>query len=124
MLASLLSAVSFSPAPEQPVVLVTFDGSGTDRQWHKTDDPVMGGKSKSTFTVQDGAAMFAGTCAIVPSLKAPGFCNVGTDHSLLRPAKFADASAFIDGTAFNVESACAPGGPCYLHGASIVKVTT
>ena len=93
----VLSSLSFSPAPQESVVLVTFDGSKTDRQWHKTDDPVMGGKSKSTFVVQDGVGMFSGTCAIVPFLKAPGFCNVGTEHGPLRPARFADASAFIDG---------------------------
>ena len=94
-----MSALSFSPQ-SPPVVLVTFDGSGTDRSWRVTDDPVMGGQSKSSFAVQDGVGKFSGTCAIVPFLKAPGFCNVGTTHGLFTPAKFADASAFIQGSLY------------------------
>ena len=31
------------------------------------------------------------------TLKAPGFCNIGTERGLFTPAKFVDASAFIDG---------------------------
>lgn len=99
MLAVVVSALSFSPQ-SPPVVLVTFDGSGTDRSWRVTDDPVMGGQSKSSFAVQDGVGKFSGTCAIVPFLKAPGFCNVGTTHGLFTPAKFADASAFIHGSLY------------------------
>jgi len=98
MLAAALSALSF--APQSPVVLVTFDGSATDRKWHVTNDPVMGGQSKSTFAVKDGVGMFSGTCAVVPFLKAPGFCNIGTEHGLFTPPKFADASAFIDGSLY------------------------
>ena len=120
---------------QSPVVLVTFDGSATDRKWHVTNDPVMGGQSKSTFAVKDGVGMFSGTCAVVPFLKAPGlckpnhnhnpnphpspnpspnpnpnpnpkpnqapgFCNIGTEHGLFMPPKFADASAFIDGSLY------------------------
>jgi hypothetical protein len=81
-------------------VLVTFDGSSTDRKWHVTNDPVMGGQSKSTFAVEDGVGQFSGTCAVVPFLKAPGFCNIGTEHGLFTPAKFADASAFIHGSLY------------------------
>lgn len=46
-----------------------------------TDDPVMGGRSHSSFVVGDDEAgnhnvgIFAGTVAIVPFLHAPGFCN-------------------------------------------------
>lgn len=81
-------------------MLVTFDGSSTDRKWHVTNDPVMGGQSKSTFAVEDGVGQFSGTCAVVPFLKAPGFCNIGTEHGLFTPAKFADASAFIHGSLY------------------------
>ena len=35
----------------------------------------MGGRSHSTFKVEGGLGIFAGEVAIVPSLKAPGFCN-------------------------------------------------
>ena len=82
------------------MVLVTFDGSATDRKWHVTNDPVMGGQSKSTFAVEAGVGKFSGTCAVVPFLKAPGFCNIGTEHGLFTPAKFADASAFIHGSLY------------------------
>ena len=97
MLAATLSALSFSPrvgphphrtalsvlslsspspdtpalSVQSPVVLVTFDGSSTDHKWHVTNDPVMGGQSKSTFAVEDGVGKFSGTCAVVPFLKAP-----------------------------------------------------
>ncbi len=74
------------------VDIVTFDGAkSTTYTFHDLNDPVMGGLSKSTFTVDKtgGFAVFNGTVAVVPSLKAPGFCNAET----LNPfAKFADAS--------------------------------
>ena len=38
----------------------------------------MGGKSISTFSTQSGMGVFDGTCAIVPFLKAPGFCKIST----------------------------------------------
>ena len=56
-------------------------GSAGEKAWRVTNDPVMGGRSKSQFTVgTDGAGnknigLFSGDVAIVPSLKAPGFCN-------------------------------------------------
>ncbi len=34
-----------------------------------------GGRSHSTFKVEGGLGIFAGEVAIVPALKAPGFCN-------------------------------------------------
>mmetsp|Transcript_28460 Transcript_28460/g.66609 ORF Transcript_28460/g.66609 Transcript_28460/m.66609 type:complete len:188 (-) Transcript_28460:22-585(-) len=58
------------------------------------DDPVMGGKSKSTFELSGGVGVFDGVCAIVPSLKAPGFCKLTTTGS----AAYPDASAFINGS--------------------------
>ena len=60
------------------------------------DDPVMGGKSVSTFGTENGMGVFDGTCAIVPFLKAPGFCKIATSGGLLQP-KFEDASAYING---------------------------
>ena len=42
-------------------------------------DPVMGGKSSSTFTVERNLGVFAGVVRIVPSLKAAGFCNAQTE---------------------------------------------
>ena len=41
--------------------------------WRAMNDPVMGGQSHSSVAVEAGHLNFTGTCAIVPSLKAPGF---------------------------------------------------
>merc|ERR1719424_756445 len=72
-----------SPSPPPPgggLTMFAF-GSEGEKAWQVTNDPVMGGRSKSAFTVgTDGAGnknigLFTGDVAIVPSLKAPGFCN-------------------------------------------------
>merc|ERR1712039_248208 len=48
----------------------------TTQKWTAMNDPVMGGKSKATFTVEAETAVFDGAVAIVPSLQAPGFCGM------------------------------------------------
>merc|ERR1712187_495610 len=59
------------------VPLTTFDGAaGTTQSWRAMNDPVMGGKSKATFTVDSNAGVFDGAVAIVPSLQAPDFCTM------------------------------------------------
>jgi len=73
------------------VQLATFDGTATARSWRVTNDPVMGGRSSSHFTTADGAGHFVGTCAIVPFLRAPGFCKATAAGA------FADASAHAGG---------------------------
>jgi hypothetical protein len=58
------------------IMLATFDGAKeTTLQWNEQDDPVMGGKSVGSFTIdsEQKVGIFNGTCATVPSLKAPGF---------------------------------------------------
>ena len=68
------------PGPAAGIDLFQFGRPGV-QPWKVTNDPVMGGQSKSSFVVgKDGAGaanvgLFAGDVAIVPSLKAPGFCN-------------------------------------------------
>ena len=54
---------------------MSFDGTSTDRTWRVTNDPVMGGRSESTFTKVNNTGVFDGINKIVPSLDAPGFCN-------------------------------------------------
>ena len=77
--------------------LATFDGApGTTFDWLETNDPVMGGKSHATFVVGDGSAVFNGTCAIVDSLQAPGFCSAATEKKL--SASFADVSSHVNGS--------------------------
>jgi len=82
-----------APQPRASLVvpLATFDGTPTARSWRVTNDPVMGGRSSSHFTTNDGAGRFTGTCAIVPFLRAPGFCKATAVGA------FADASAHAGG---------------------------
>lgn len=49
-------------------------------EWRTMNDPVMGGRSTSSVTVDedDGIAHFEGKCAIVPFLHAPGFITMTT----------------------------------------------
>ena len=60
---------------------------------------VMGGKSDSTIKVDSSnkVGVFDGTCAIVPSLNAPGFCKVTTKAGFLKHNKFADISSHLAG---------------------------
>lgn len=80
------------------VDLVTFDGAaGTTFSWKDLNDPVMGGKSSSTWTIDTKVAKSAvwdGEVRVVPSLKAPGFCNAETTTGFGVFAHFNDASPF------------------------------
>lgn len=75
------------------VDLVTFDGNKdtTSRRWILTNDPVMGGVSNSTWTVDDTnqEGLWVGGVEIVPSLQAPGFCNL-----MSAKQQWPDASGF------------------------------
>lgn len=74
-----LSGVLLSFAADY-VDLLTFDGTEetTSRRWILTNDPVMGGVSNSTWEVDDQLQQgnWTGAVKIVPSLQAPGFCNL------------------------------------------------
>lgn len=89
--ASASAAATQRSTPSSAVLLATFDGSATSRAWRVLNDPVMGGRSASQFTTRDGAGHFAGTCAIVPFLRAPGFCQATAAGA------FPDASAHAEG---------------------------
>lgn len=87
-----LELTSFAAATKElqtgsdEIVLESFDAAV--HTWNSQNDPVMGGKSTSTFTIQDGVGTLNGTCAIVPSLSAPGFITARTSDSI----KFPDVS--------------------------------
>jgi hypothetical protein len=68
------------------ITLVTFDGATTAREWRETNDPVMGGQSTGSFSVNSTSKLgvFDGQVNNVPSLKAPGFIKV-TSSQLLSP---------------------------------------
>jgi hypothetical protein len=81
-MARVLSFLACASAAKADISIATFDGaSGTTRKWKEMDDPVMGGRSKGSFTVdgESKVGVFNGTCAIVPSLNAPGFIKVVTN---------------------------------------------
>lgn len=83
------------------VTLAAFDGQqGTSYSWRTMNDPVMGGQSHSTFEVEGSEGHFRGLCAIVPFLKAPGFCKIGTESSFFSAPHFADASRFANGALY------------------------
>merc|ERR1719163_2749576 len=91
--ASVLSA-------DGSIDLVTFDGAkATTHEWEAVNDPVMGGQSVSTFTVQKGAGVFDGEVKIVPFLHAAGFCNAETKGT----QSFTDISS-TDGIAFTMRN--------------------
>lgn len=78
---ALFCAVSASLAyPNDDITLVTFNGDKNTRPWHATNDPVMGGRSESTVTVDQakGLAEWKGEVKTVPFLRAPGFCHIDT----------------------------------------------
>ena len=70
------------------------------------NDPVMGGQS--TVLRQEAAAATSPALRVVPFLKAPGFCKIGTTHGLLSPPGFADASAFIGGSLYITAKSSTP----------------
>lgn len=81
-----VSSTSELKASADEIVLESFDEAV--HTWSSQNDPVMGGKSTSTFTIADGVGTLDGTCAIVPSLNAPGFITARTTDS----TKFPDIS--------------------------------
>mmetsp|Transcript_54886 Transcript_54886/g.166781 ORF Transcript_54886/g.166781 Transcript_54886/m.166781 type:complete len:410 (-) Transcript_54886:276-1505(-) len=72
------------------VDLATFDGAAP-HAWRSENDPVMGGQSSSSFTERDGYGEFAGSCRLVPQLRAPGFAIALTEPPLV--GHFPDVSS-------------------------------
>lgn len=98
MLSPTLRLVIFVSVAAADVTLVTFDSDPTtSKKWQDMNDPVMGGQSHSSFNQTDLTGLFSGLCAIVPFLKAPGFCKISTQLGLFEKPKYADASAYIGG---------------------------
>eukprot|EP00939_MAST-03C_sp_MAST-3C-sp1_P001293 g1293.t1 len=103
-LIALFCAVGFASSSfvqessSSSVDLVTFDGKekSTTWTWKVLNDPVMGGQSTSTWEINQtiGIAIWDGETKIVPSLKAPGFCNAETTSGFGVFSKANDASAF------------------------------
>merc|ERR1712113_102911 len=100
-----LTSFAATSAPLQvasdEIVLESFDAP--QHTWNSQNDPVMGGKSTSTFTIADGFGTLNGTCAIVPSLNAPGFITARTSDD----NKYPDISA-CQGLAITSRSTSTP----------------
>eukprot|EP00547_Thalassionema_nitzschioides_P012015 CAMPEP_0194261398 /NCGR_PEP_ID=MMETSP0158-20130606/46006_1 /TAXON_ID=33649 /ORGANISM="Thalassionema nitzschioides, Strain L26-B" /LENGTH=508 /DNA_ID=CAMNT_0039001519 /DNA_START=14 /DNA_END=1540 /DNA_ORIENTATION=+ len=60
------------------IVLQDFSSSSSHHMWEEMNDPVMGGRSTGTFSIQDGKGHFQGNVAVVPFLQAPGFIKAET----------------------------------------------
>lgn len=87
------------------VPIATFDGSqATTRAWETTNDPVMGGQSESSFTVDAArkVGVWIGEVKIVPFLESPGFCN------LQSPGLYPDLSS-MDGMVVRAREANSEG---------------
>merc|ERR1712032_709528 len=63
--------------------LATFDSAeeSTTHTWRQQNDPVMGGASSGTFSIEDGVGIMEGTVANIPRLGVPGFIKVQTTDS-------------------------------------------
>ena len=75
-LASLTPSVL---AEDGEILLESFDNPR--HAWQQMNDPVMGGRSTGTFTIQDGLGLFEGQVVDVPFLHAPGFIQARTKKS-------------------------------------------
>mmetsp|Transcript_21586 Transcript_21586/g.46488 ORF Transcript_21586/g.46488 Transcript_21586/m.46488 type:complete len:392 (-) Transcript_21586:236-1411(-) len=89
----MLSLLSHATAANVPIV--TFDGAtGTTFKFIETNDPVMGGQSLGTWTLDTDAkvGILDGLVKDVPSLRAPGFIKASADGS------FPDLSSLSSGS--------------------------
>jgi len=93
--------------------------------WQEMNDPVMGGKSTGTFTIEDGLGKFEGEVVDVPFLHAPGFIQARTPK---RNEFYPDVSACTgleivartnvdyEGYRISFGNAHAPGGKFHAFG--------
>lgn len=94
----LCAAALTTVLADETVDLVTYSGKDKSStwSWKVLNDPVMGGQSTSTWHINKtlGVAVWDGETKIVPSLKAPGFCNAETTNGLGVLTKANDAAGF------------------------------
>merc|ERR1712028_301033 len=90
----LISFTLLIGAASAAIQLATWDGaSATSFNFAELNDPIMGGQSKGTFSVNsaDKCGVFDGEVKDVPSLKAPGFIKAAASGT------FADVSSAFGG---------------------------
>ena len=91
-----LVAMTVAACGDGCVPLVSFAADAPkelQHSWSALNDPVMGGRSTSSVSVDDGLLNFTGHCAIVPSLKAPGFITAVTGRGFFSRETFVDVSS-------------------------------
>mmetsp|Transcript_13484 Transcript_13484/g.16970 ORF Transcript_13484/g.16970 Transcript_13484/m.16970 type:complete len:459 (+) Transcript_13484:87-1463(+) len=109
------------------IVLATFDGSddATTRKWEQKNDPVMGGESTGTFTIENGLGHFVGEVVDVPFLQAPGFIKTATTdiHRPFPDVSHCDGMKILvrtntdyDGYRFSFGIAHPPEGKMFAYG--------
>lgn len=90
----MLSVFAATLSADVPLVSFASDADPSlTHKWTALNDPVMGGQSTSSVVVENNVLNFTGTCAIVPSLKAPGFITAVAGHGLFSGEKFVDVSS-------------------------------
>ena len=75
-------AILNSTPPPRDLIMVSEilieDFSSPTHKWEAKCDPVMGGRSKGTVSIQNGLGIFDGQVVDVPFLHAPGFITMET----------------------------------------------
>jgi len=122
---TLLGLGCLAAAQAADIALATFDGAkATTHAWREQNDPVMGGRSTGTFSVQGGVGIFDGEVVDVPFLKAPGFIKASTSDSQAFPDitgcaaidLTVKATGEFSGYRFSFGTAHAPGGKFFAYG--------
>merc|ERR1711907_341891 len=67
----LALSLTLAHCADSNVLIETF--ASPKLKWQQQNDPVMGGRSTGTFTIESSTGIFDGDVVDVPSLKAPGF---------------------------------------------------
>eukprot|EP00756_Hemistasia_phaeocysticola_P034432 Hpha_TRINITY_DN16520_c0_g4::TRINITY_DN16520_c0_g4_i1::g.132749::m.132749 len=126
MQTALTFAALATAAAASDILITDFAGTSkaTTHEWQTNNDPVMGGQSYSTVSINNAILNFTGACKIVPSLKAPGFITVRNsddqawvDVSSCEGIKFNHMSATAyRGFRISFGTAHAPGGGFFARG--------
>lgn len=78
LLLSSWQCLSRAIAKEQAGTILLESFESPKHTWQEMNDPVMGGKSTGTFTIEDSVGKFQGKVVDVPFLHAPGFIQART----------------------------------------------
>jgi hypothetical protein len=106
------------------IILESFDNPR--HSWEEMNDPVMGGKSTGTFSIEGGVGKFQGEVANIPFLHVPGFIQARTvqnDHTFFPDVSKCTALQIIaksnqpyEGYRISFGNAHAPGGKFHANG--------